>query len=64
MKDWRGKTIKKGSTIVYPNRLSSNMWMVEAKVQKVAMDHLVVLPSGGSGRVVYLRVLGRVTVVE
>lgn len=32
MRDWRGVLVEKGSTIVYPQRRSSSLWMVEATV--------------------------------
>lgn len=37
MKDWRGTDIEVGSTIVYPSRTGSAMWMVEAVVDDVYM---------------------------
>ena len=33
--DWRGHEIKAGSVVVYPQRQSSSMWMVEAVVEKI-----------------------------
>lgn len=32
MKDWRGTPIKVGSTIVYPSRQGSRLWMNEGEV--------------------------------
>jgi len=35
MKDWRGIRIKIGSTVVYPSRQGSQMWMSEGIVEKI-----------------------------
>lgn len=35
MRDWRGNPVSVGSVIVYPQRHSSHMWMVEARVEEI-----------------------------
>jgi len=35
MKDWRGTPIKVGSTVVYPSRKGSSLWMIEGVVQSL-----------------------------
>lgn len=35
LKDWRGEPIEVGATVVYPARVSSSMWMVEAEVKEI-----------------------------
>jgi len=35
MKDWRGTTIKVGSTVIYPSRQGSAMWMSEGVVEAI-----------------------------
>jgi hypothetical protein len=71
MKDMRGKAIKKGSIIVYPNRQGSNMWMTEAVVEEVDNKswRLHVQPKAYPNEVrhslkkVYLTAIDRVVVV-
>lgn len=43
--DWRGTLISEGSTIVYPVRQGSSMWMVEATVLFVHSETLTVQPT-------------------
>ena len=38
-KDWRGTPLHIGSTIVYPSRHSSSVWMTEAIIEEVHMVH-------------------------
>lgn len=35
MRDWRGSLLEDGSYVVYPQRHSSHMWMVEARVDEI-----------------------------
>ncbi len=44
MKDWRGKTIKRGSIILYPGRKGSSIWVVEAEVFEVRNNEIIVQP--------------------
>lgn len=77
MKDWRGTDITIGSTIVYPGRHSSSLWMTEAIVLNIterktwqgAVPVLIVLPIQSTGyapakpRKVVLTALERITVL-
>lgn len=38
MKDWRGTEVKVGSTVVYPSRQGSQLWMSEGEVVTIATD--------------------------
>ncbi len=38
MKDWRGKTVEVGSTVVYPVSHGASHILVEAKVMEVGFD--------------------------
>lgn len=38
-KDWRGTPLHVGSTIVYPSRHSSSVWMTEATIEMIYMVH-------------------------
>lgn len=79
MRDWRGNRIEIGSLIVYPQRQSSHMWMVEAKVTEITeklewsgriIPALKVMPINATWthriaeKPVTLTVLDRVTVVS
>lgn len=80
LKDWRGTSITPGSTIVYPGRHSSSLWMTEATVLNVTHRAkwtgvervLVVQPTKTQGyspinwkpKKVVLSALDRVTVVR
>ena len=69
MKDWRGKAIKRGSSVVYPGRQGSVIWVVEAEVLEVKDEEIVVQPTRSTGdravssRPVHIRNIDRVTVV-
>ncbi len=70
MKDWRGTPIEEGSTVVYPGRVSSALWMNEAKVVEVQDGRLKVHRTarsrrgwGTTDKVTYLTAIDRVTVV-
>lgn len=43
MKDFLGKTIDVGDTIVYPGRQSSSLWMNKAEVTEVGPNYLTVM---------------------
>lgn len=72
MKDWRGVEIVVGSTIVYPGRHSSSMWMCEATVLNITerkgwhgtVPVIVAQPVRGKARKVVLTCIDRVTVVH
>lgn len=68
MKDWRGKTIKKGVKVVYPGRQGSSIWVVEAEVISVDGNEILAQPvrttgSQVSGRPVRIKNVDRVTVL-
>ena len=46
MKDWRGSPIKVGSTVVYPSRQGSRLWMSEGEVVSVK-PRIGVIKKGG-----------------
>lgn len=62
VKDWRGVKIKVGSTVVYPSRQGSHLWMNEAEVVSVDSERIGVRHKDG-GRVSY-PATNRITVVE
>lgn len=72
IKDWRGNEIKIGSTIVYPGRSGSSMWMTEAKV--IDIQHkaqfpweptpVPILKIDVNGVITTIKRIDRVTVVE
>jgi hypothetical protein len=68
MKDFRGKDIAVGATIVYPGRASSSLWMTEATVEKVNetgdCTQSLVARRTFDNRKVTLTEIGRVTVVQ
>lgn len=45
LKDWRGTKIKVGSTVVYPSRQGSRLWMNEGTV--LSLEPLTVQRKGG-----------------
>lgn len=68
MKDWRGKSIKRGTRVVYPGRQGSSIWVVEAEVLSVEEGEIVVQPVRTTGmnlssRPVHIRNVDRVTVL-
>lgn len=36
LKDWRGTPIAEGSTVVYPGRHSSSLWLTEGTVRAIS----------------------------
>lgn len=46
LRDWRGTPIEIGSTIVYPGRHGSSMWMVEGKVRNIVMINFYAIHTG------------------
>lgn len=68
VKDWRGKKIKVGATVVYPSRQSSYLWMNEGEVVSIK-DGRIGVRKSGSTRIAYpaverLTVLPRECVAE
>jgi hypothetical protein len=63
VKDWRGITIKVGSTVVYPSRQGSNLWMNEGEVIKIENEYRIAVIKNGGKRISYPDV-ARLTVVS
>ncbi len=63
VKDWRGITIKVGSTVVYPSRQGSQLWMSEGEVVKIESAHRIAVIKDGGKRTSYPDV-ARITVVS
>lgn len=70
MRDWRGTEIKVGSTVLYPQTVSSSLWVTEAEVTSLKpfrVKRLRQITNYGvravDHKVVTLTALGRLTVL-
>lgn len=65
-KDWRGTEIKVGSTVVYPSRQGSLLWMTEGEVVSLPQskkDNRIGVRAKGTKRTAYPEPT-RITVVK
>lgn len=63
MRDWRGTPINVGSTVVYPSRQGSTLWMNEGEVVRIESKFRIAVQRKGGKRVSYPEV-ARLTVVS
>ncbi len=50
VKDWRGSVIMVGSTVAYPTRQSSSLWMNEGKVVSIDDERIGVQRTHSTGQ--------------